>query len=577
MLPTPSPEPFALVGPSPARGPPRRTIRISAPGSSNSRPKDKSRQNDSPQKQVGPRSQRQAQHDDTVDKVSLDVATAVVNMQEHYASELEAERQRNGELQQKCEALEQALKTLERRGDAHAVLMRGFVDFMDQVKNGKFARVEGPEVEIARRMGGGYLNQVQAITSGSKSGSSPVHNGKEAGAQNDCKDVEVEGVDNRSYANVNGTMAAVRSELATRFDDIYGKLENMDKRLKGVDSDNVVQHELDLPENKEPPEDELDGLESPDTLITFDELPPSPDLSTFVAPLRSTGVRAVKRRCPPSARQHKIKRRPGMSEQEIHEWKLEMAVRDLEYSEKDQALQFTSVNSVADENSKTGVDSGRRTLRRSSRWRAINDPVSDPLVPPLDATEREKADSDYEPASDDDDVDDASTISTPHSPSPRDPSPDPSEVSEDSDIEPASPATEDPTSKPRYSIPRKQGTRVASGPPGRQFQFQGMPKTVAAVWQEYKRGLHGNPAIELLEKLYGTQWRTGTLHERKYASNYVSIRQKVVLKVEEMCEAEGVDVREACSRLDERVKGRMQLLLAALRKGQDPLKVIPKK
>lgn len=104
-----------------------------------------------------------------------------------------------------------------------------------------------------------------------------------------------------------------------------------------------------------------------------------------------------------------------------------------------------------------------------------------------------------------------------------------------------------------------------------------MGRTVLDVWREYKHGAKGNPAIESLEAEFGTGWRTGTLREIKYASNYVGVRQKVVGKVEEMCEREGIGAEEACRRLDERVDGRMQMLISAVRKGEDPFEVIPKR
>ncbi|KAH7235621.1 hypothetical protein BKA59DRAFT_503482 [Fusarium tricinctum] len=154
---------------------------------------------------------------------------------------------------------------------------------------------------------------------------------------------------------------------------------------------------------------------------------------------------------------------------------------------------------------------------------------------------------------------------------------------EDEDQEPGdTPASERASpspspAKPRYSVPRSVGYRHAAGPPGRRFKYHRMPKTVALVWQEWKYGSHGNPAIEALEKKYNTAWRMGTLQERKYASNYVGVRQKIVRKVEEMCEEDGLAVEQACEKLDERVDGRMQLLMTALRKGEDPLVVIQRK
>ncbi|KAL5086507.1 hypothetical protein Trisim1_009073 [Trichoderma cf. simile WF8] len=104
-----------------------------------------------------------------------------------------------------------------------------------------------------------------------------------------------------------------------------------------------------------------------------------------------------------------------------------------------------------------------------------------------------------------------------------------------------------------------------------------MGRTVLDVWTEYKHGKKGNLAIESLERQYATGWRTGTLREIKYASNYVGVRQKVVSKVEEICAREGIEPEEACRRLDERVDGRMQMLITAVRKGEDPFEVIPKR
>ena len=142
---------------------------------------------------------------------------------------------------------------------------------------------------------------------------------------------------------------------------------------------------------------------------------------------------------------------------------------------------------------------------------------------------------------------------------------------------PSSSPSESDTEKPRYSVSRSVAPRHANGPPGKPFKYHRMPKTIAAVWQEWKIGSHGNPAIEELEAKYNTTWRMGTLKERKYASNYVGVRQKIVRKVEEMCEELGIGVTEACDMLDKCVDGRMQLFMTALRKGEDPLVVIPRR
>ncbi|KKP07716.1 hypothetical protein THAR02_00105, partial [Trichoderma harzianum] len=140
------------------------------------------------------------------------------------------------------------------------------------------------------------------------------------------------------------------------------------------------------------------------------------------------------------------------------------------------------------------------------------------------------------------------------------------------------PSSSSSSSRPRYSTPRHTTLpRYASGPPSGPFRFHRMGRTVLDVWTEYKHGKKGNPAIEALERQYATGWRTGTLREIKYASNYVGVRQKVVNKVEEICAREGIAPEEACRRLDERVDGRMQMLITAVRKGEDPFEVIPKR
>ncbi|KAH8729789.1 hypothetical protein BGZ61DRAFT_446993, partial [Ilyonectria robusta] len=102
-----------------------------------------------------------------------------------------------------------------------------------------------------------------------------------------------------------------------------------------------------------------------------------------------------------------------------------------------------------------------------------------------------------------------------------------------------------------------------------------MPKRIALVWQEWKHGLHGNPSLEFLEREYSTSWRQGTLHELKYGSNYVGKRLKIVKKVEQMCEEDGLTPEEACTLLDRRIDGRLELLMKVLRDGKDPFTAIP--
>ncbi|KAL7797424.1 hypothetical protein V8C37DRAFT_400020 [Trichoderma ceciliae] len=220
-----------------------------------------------------------------------------------------------------------------------------------------------------------------------------------------------------------------------------------------------------------------------------------------------------------------------------------------------------------------------RALLRRSAWTAIN---NRPARRSSSAVEADPSEDEEEPLS---------------RPSPSIASPSPSLYEEASSNarskSPPSPSSPSPSpssspprrfhlgpqpSRPRYSSPRRTTTpRYASGPPARPFRFHRMGRTVLDVWREYKLGSRGNPAIEALELEFGTGWRAGSLREVKYASNYVGVRQKVVNQVEEMCERDGLSAEEACRRLDERVDGRMQMLISAVRRGEDPFRVIPRR
>jgi hypothetical protein len=275
------------------------------------------------------------------------------------------------------------------------------------------------------------------------------------------------------------------------------------------------------------PEDDSYGVtqptqeDSPFEVNAFDQLPPTPDVES--TPVRSTGRRAPKRKNPPTRPYRAVKRRTR-----------------------------ANVLSVK--------------LRETASWTPINAQSCTQLSADSgDEHHGENGDLDYTPDLEEDE--DQEPGDTPASEQ-GSPSPSPSLSDDEFDFDNA---------KPRYSVPRSVGYRHAAGPPGRRFKYHRMPKTVALVWQEWKHGSHGNPAIEALEKKYSTTWRMGTLQERKYASNYVGVRQKIVRKVEEMCEEEGLTVVQACEKLDERVDGRMQLLMTALRKGEDPLVVIQRR
>lgn len=132
-----------------------------------------------------------------------------------------------------------------------------------------------------------------------------------------------------------------------------------------------------------------------------------------------------------------------------------------------------------------------------------------------------------------------------------------------------------PSLSSRYSVPRHEGPRYASGPPGKPFLFLAKPRTVAGIWQEYKVGSNGNPALEALEREHGTGWRRGDLRERKYASNYVGNRRSVVEYVERLARERGWSVEEAIGRLDGHVDGRISALTDALRRARDPFVALP--
>ncbi|KAM0351861.1 hypothetical protein ACHAPU_002374 [Fusarium lateritium] len=444
LSPDQSPTPSA-VGRSVSEGPPRkpasrrRVIRARSGLSS---------------KRIDPAKQvlvsREEAIDGAIEQVPMNLARVVVNMQDYYATELEAERQRTEELAAQNEEMMTRMEIMEKRLQMHVVLMDGFVNFMREVKEQNFTLADSAEVEIAKAFRGEHLQEVRNLASNSASIQSCV-------------------------------------EQPTLSIEIPSDAEDDTSREA-----QPVQEECSYESDR------------------FDELPPTPDVDA--TPVRSTGLRAPKRRNPPTRPHRLIKRR-----------------------------------------SRANILSVK--LRDTASWTAINaESDGDSDNENLGAT----ADSDYSPDPEDED------------PEPRDvpATPSPSLSDDDFDFDSA---------KPRYSVPRSVGYRHAAGPPGRRFKYHRMPKTVALVWQEWKHGSHGNPAIEALEKKYNTTWRMGTLQERKYASNYVGVRQKIVRKVEEMCEEDGLTVEQACETLDERVDGRMQLLMAALRKGEDPLAVIPRR
>ncbi|CAJ0547627.1 Ff.00g043810.m01.CDS01 [Fusarium sp. VM40] len=404
---------------------------------------------------------RQESIEEAVEQVPFNLARVVVNMQEYYASELEAERQRTEDLATQNEEMMTRMGIMEKRLQMHVILMDGFVNFMREAKEGNFAGAGSAELEIAQAFGGEHLEEVRGLVSNC----APVHQ----------------------------------------------SVEQVDLSLQMPSEPEDDSHEVTQPTQDD----------SPLEVNAFDQLPPTPDVES--APVRSTGRRAPKRKNPPTMLYRAVKRRTRANV-------LSVKLRE--------AASWTPIN--AQSCTQLSADSGDEHVGENGD---------------LDYTPDLEEDEEQEP--------DGTPASEQASPSPS-----PSVSDDDFDLDSA---------KPRYSVPRSVGYRHAAGPSGRRFKYHRMPKTVALVWQEWKHGSHGNPAIEALEKKYNTAWRMGTLQERKYASNYVGVRQKIVRKVEEMCEEEGLTVEQACEKLDERVDGRMQLLMTALRKGEDPLVVIQRK
>ncbi|EEU47179.1 uncharacterized protein NECHADRAFT_77374 [Fusarium vanettenii 77-13-4] len=424
---------------------------------------------------------REKHIDDAVNQAPLSLARVVINIQEHYASELEAERRTTEQLLAQNEIMKQKMDEMEKRIEMHVIIMDGFVGFMRDVKEGRFAvgeRAALTELTIAKHLGCEHAEEVEALASKTRPEPRLAHPRVERPRLNEQ------------------TWPSYDEEL-------------QEEPLMLEDTTTQITSQW------------VDSVED-----SFDQLPPTPDMDT--APVRSTGRRAPRRRNLPLRARRQAKR--------------SMRAASQRNPRLEEAATWTAIN-VSDSDHDTAQSSTPHFHLRA--------------VP---EQEEDDGDFDHDPAHDDYEEDEHSTLVASRSSTPS------------SSAESPPPAE---GYKPRYSVPRSVGYRYATGPPGRRFKYHRMPKTVALVWTEWKHGLHGNPAIEELERNHGTTWRLGTLQERKYASNYVGVRQKIVRKVDEMCEEGEIGVEEACSRLDERVDGRMQLLMAALRKGEDPLEVIP--
>ncbi|KAL6692805.1 hypothetical protein J3F84DRAFT_401874 [Trichoderma pleuroticola] len=343
-------------------------------------------------------------------------------------------------------------------------------------------------------------------------------------------------------------------EMRRRLDMHFVMLRQANKFMQSVRDGSFGIEGADVPTLVEEEEDvTMRGVDM--------EVPPVPRVDR--EPVRSTGRKVPKRRAGGSCGLRRGKRQTRMetltAEKGVH-FEDGGDAMDIHEVEEEAPQERDEDEDEDDDHLKILAGAPRlQALLRKSAWTAINHcPTNtDP-------------NADYRPCS-------PSSASESSSSPPRSPSPAPLPRPQ-TPPNTTTPTKSPPSSRPRYSTPRHTTIpRYASGPPNRPFRFHRMGRTVLDVWTEYKHGKKGNPAIESLEKQFATGWRTGTLREIKYASNYVGVRQKVVSKVEEICARDGIEPEEACRRLDERVDGRMQMLISAVRKGEDPFEVIPKR
>lgn len=141
-----------------------------------------------------------------------------------------------------------------------------------------------------------------------------------------------------------------------------------------------------------------------------------------------------------------------------------------------------------------------------------------------------------------------------------------------------------PTSnkKPRYSRPRQTKDRFAigtleNGPVG--FKFVKMARTTKGVWKAWHEGAEDNPPLVDLENTYGVGWRNAP-GEMGYASDYVTKRRLIVQGIEKWARRHRISNEQMMETLDERAKGRVVTeLLDVLRRPEetDPLEAIKPK
>lgn len=464
------------------------------------------------------------QSGDLLDGVPVELARAVVNMQQYYASGVDELAEKLGTVEEELKRAKDENIRMKERLDMHFGMLGQAAEFMQRVSEGLgMPMLVGEEKEMAGegKKGGEELNQEFA---------------DDVDLALDGMDMEVPPtpVNDRLPVTSTGRMASIRR---------MAQEKSAVRRRKGKEKRGVAAKVLPIREKIAYTREDGGGDEE--------------DEDDGVGPVKETRLEMLREE----------QRRPECDDSDDDD--------DAKILQGAPRLQEI----IRQDAMRRGVI--RRDIIRQSRFTPINRVPSRQSTPSVDGN----SDSDeYRPSS-------PSVTSSPSESS----SPFPYEEEEESmpsstipvtelhtlapPASSSSPSTSSRPSKPRYSVTRRTTIpRYASGPPGKRFRFHRMGRTVLDVWTEYKRGSKGNPAIEALERQYGTEWRTGEdIRELKYASNYVSVRQKVVSHVEEMCERQGICAMEACRRLDERVDGRMQMLISAVRKGQDPFVVIPER
>lgn len=449
-----------------------------------------------------------------------DMASTVVNLKAYYHKELEMVQKQNGELQSKNSNLEKRIITMEREHAIQSMTVKGMVETMNELKH-----------------------QLKSLA---REPTNPASHG--VGDKQDS-------LQNQESATVTFDQRCYRPVRLS---------ETQKPHLLHQQQTETI-------------------IESSFSADDSNNVPPVPD--TTCPGKRSTGKRArrsqtktttsaqpQKRKAEEvtSRRQNKVRRRAAMrtedfrqvTEESDHEVIISDSIPDAQPRASFVYGPTTRSRSAA---SKRIVPMSSFAQEESANEGEMLDGIESDFIPETEEEEESEGEPDEQEKNHDEQDNAASSELSSPPPSPTLSTSSPAVVAK---------TPTSPTKEPRYAVPRN-GMQYASGPPGRRFMFCRTPRNVSLIWKEWKVGTNGNPPIEALEHEYGTAWRHGTTREIKFGSNYVKTREMVIKKVEEMVEVEGISPEEACSRLDRRVDGRIQKLIGALRKGQDPFTVIP--